>query len=152
MHDAGRILNPMIVEGQIYGSVVHGMAGAMFEEMAYSEDGAFLAGTFMDYLCPTAAEAPELTIGHVENPTPMSLTGAKGVGESSSETAPAVIASAVADALRPLGVEIDALPLTPSKIWELMRAARERAGNGDGAAGGGGATNGGSAAGNGGAS
>ena len=90
MHDAGRILNPLIVEGQIYGAVLHGVAGAMFEEMTYGEDGAFLAGTFMDYLCPTAMEAPELTIGHVENPTPMSLTGAKGVGESSSETAPAV--------------------------------------------------------------
>jgi 2-furoyl-CoA dehydrogenase large subunit len=102
----------------------------MFEEMTYGEDGAFLAGTFMDYLCPTAMEAPELTIGHVENPTPMSLTGAKGVGESSSETAPAALAGAVADALRPLGVEILELPLTPSKIWSLIRAAAAGSGNG----------------------
>jgi 2-furoyl-CoA dehydrogenase large subunit len=130
MHDAGRVLNPLIVEGQIYGAVMHGVAGAMFEEMTYGEDGAFLAGTFMDYLCPTAMEAPELTIGHVENPTPMSLPGAWGVGESSSVTAPGVFGGAVADALRPLGVEILELPLTPSKIWSLMRAAAPRSGNG----------------------
>ncbi|HZU05754.1 MAG TPA: xanthine dehydrogenase family protein molybdopterin-binding subunit [Chloroflexota bacterium] len=130
MHDAGRILNPMIVEGQIWGAVLHGMAGALFEEMVYDENGAFLAGTFMDYLCPTAMEAPPLTIGHVEYPTPASLTGAKGVGESSSETAPAAIANAVADALKPLGIEINSLPLTPSKIWALLRAAEARAGHG----------------------
>lgn len=126
MHDAGRILNPMLVEGQIWGAVLHGLAGAMYEELVYDENGAFLSGTFMDYLCPTAMEAPPLTIGHVEYPTPASLTGAKGVGESSSETAPAAIANAVADALKPLGIEITSLPITPSKVWALLREARAR--------------------------
>ncbi|MBI3076881.1 MAG: xanthine dehydrogenase family protein molybdopterin-binding subunit [Deltaproteobacteria bacterium] len=130
VHDCGTILNPMIVEGQVYGGVVHGLGGALYEEMAYDENGQYLAATFMDYLCPTAMESPKLEIGHVVSPSPLTVLGSKGCGESSSMTTPAVIANAVEDALAPLGISINELPLTPDKIWRWIRAARERAGRG----------------------
>ena len=123
-HDAGTILNPKLIDGQIQGGVLHGIGGAIFEEMAYGPDGQFLAASFMDYLCPTAAESPEITIGHMAIPSPFTALGSKGCGESSSMTAPAAIANAVADALAPLGVKVTALPLTPEKVWRLIREAR----------------------------
>jgi 2-furoyl-CoA dehydrogenase large subunit len=125
VHDAGTIINPLIVEGQIYGGALHGLGGALFEELAYDDDGQLLTGTFMDYLVPTAAEAPVIDIAHVVSPSPLTTLGSKGLGESSSMTVPAVIANAVSDALAPLGVRISALPMTPSRLWEAMRRARE---------------------------
>jgi 2-furoyl-CoA dehydrogenase large subunit len=124
VHDAGTIINPKIVEGQIYGGALHGIAGALFEEQVYDEDGQCLTATLVDYECPYSTEAPKLDIGHVETPSPLTPLGSKGAGESSSETAPACIANAVADALAPLGVSIRELPLTPRKVWELMEAAK----------------------------
>jgi len=124
VHDAGTIINPMIAEGQIYGGALHGLGGALYEELAYSEDGQLLTGTFMDYLVPTASEAPVIEIAHVESPSPLTPLGSKGLGESSSMTVPAVIANAVSDALAPLGVRITELPMTPSRLWELIQAAR----------------------------
>jgi 2-furoyl-CoA dehydrogenase large subunit len=123
VHDAGTILNPKIMEGQIYGGALHGIAGALYEEMVYDEQGQMLTATLMDYECPFAAEAPKLEIGHVESPSPFTPLGSKGAGESSTETAPACIGNAVADALAPLGVRINELPLTPRKVWELMQQA-----------------------------
>jgi CO/xanthine dehydrogenase Mo-binding subunit len=87
-----------------------------------------LTATLMDYECPFAAEAPKLEIGHVESPSPFTPLGSKGAGESSTETAPACIANAVADALAPLGVRINELPLTPRKVWELMQQAAGKGG------------------------
>jgi 2-furoyl-CoA dehydrogenase large subunit len=127
VHDAGTIINPKILEGQIYGGLLHGLAGAMYEEMVYSEDGQFLAGSFMDYVCPTAAEAPKLEIGHVTTPSPITPLGCKGAGESSSETAPAAIGNAVADALAPLGIRVTELPLTPKRVWSLLHESKVRA-------------------------
>jgi len=124
VHDAGTIINPMIVEGQIYGGALHGLGGALYEELSYDEDGQPLAGTFMDYLVPTAGEAPELVIEHVVSPSPLTTLGSKGLGESSSMTVPAVIANAVSDALAPLGIRITELPITPSRLWALIRQAR----------------------------
>ncbi len=121
VHDAGRIVNPMTAEGQALGSILHGLGEALYEEMPYDEGGQPLAGTFMDYLCPTAAEAPSVEIAHVETPSPFTPLGTKGLGEGSAETAPVVIANAVADALAPLGVEIRELPLTPLRVWSLLR-------------------------------
>ncbi len=125
VHDAGTIINPMIAEGQIYGGALHGLGGALFEEMAYDDSGQPLAGTFMDYLVPTASEAPEIEIDHVISPSPLTTLGSKGLGESSSMTVPAVIANAVTDALSPLGVKITELPMTPSTLWRLMADARK---------------------------
>jgi 2-furoyl-CoA dehydrogenase large subunit len=125
VHDAGTIINPMIAEGQIYGGALHGLGGALYEELAYDEDGQFLTATFMDYLVPTASEAPTIDIAHVVSPSPLTPLGSKGLGESSSMTVPAVIANAVSDALAPLGVRINELPMTPDRLWRLIRDARK---------------------------
>src|SRR5213594_2390240 len=125
VHDAGTIINPMIAEGQIYGGALHGLGGALYEELKYDDDGQFLTGTFMDYLVPTAMEAPaEIEIAHVVSPSPLTPLGSKGLGESSSMTVPAVIANAVSDALRPLGIRITELPMTPSNLWAMIRNAQ----------------------------
>ena len=126
VHDAGTIINPKIVEGQIYGGALHGIAGALWEEQVYDDNGQCLTATLVDYEAPFATEAPKLDIGHIETPSPLTPLGSKGAGESSSETAPACIANAVADALKPLGIEVMELPLTPRKCWELIQEARRR--------------------------
>ncbi len=125
VHDAGTIINPMIAEGQIYGGALHGLGGALYEELLYDEQGQLLTGTFMDYLVPTASEAPVIDIAHVCSPSPFTTLGSKGLGESSSMTVPAVLANAVSDALAPIGVRINELPITPTRLWARIRRARE---------------------------
>jgi 2-furoyl-CoA dehydrogenase large subunit len=124
VHDCGTVVNPQRVEGQVYGGVLHGIGGALYEDLAYDENGQFLAGSFMDYLCPTAMEAPVLEIAHVPVPSPFSTLGTKGCGEGSAMTAPAVLANAVNDALAPMGVRIHDLPLSPYRVWQAMENAR----------------------------
>ncbi|HUI96711.1 MAG TPA: molybdopterin cofactor-binding domain-containing protein [Xanthobacteraceae bacterium] len=116
VHDVGRQMNPLIVEGQVHGGFAHGLGAALMEELAYDARGNFLAGTFADYLCPTAVEVPPLVIGHVETPSPMNALGAKGMGDGSSMLTPAAIANAVADAL---GRDDITLPLTLQRVWAL---------------------------------
>lgn len=128
VHDAGTIINPLIAEGQIYGGALHGLGGALYEELEYDAAGQLLTGSFMDYLVPTAAEAPVIDIAHVVSPSPLTPLGSKGLGESSSMTVPAVIAGAVSDALAPLGVRITELPMTPTRLWTLIERARGAAG------------------------
>lgn len=121
VHDAGTILNPTLLEGQVHGALAHAVGGAMFEEMRYSETGQPTA-TFMDYLCPTTAEtAYRLTSDHLETPSPLTRLGAKGCGEGSCMSLPVAIANAVADALAPAGVDITSLPLHGDVIHELLR-------------------------------
>ena len=117
VHDAGRLLNPLIVEGQVRGGFAHGVGAALFERIVYDEDGNLLTGTFMDYLCPTAADVPSLRMGHLETPSPFTALGAKGLGEGTTMSAPVAIANAVADAL---GTDAVELPLTPGRVWELL--------------------------------
>jgi 2-furoyl-CoA dehydrogenase large subunit len=124
VHDAGTVINPMIAEGQIYGGALHGLGGALFEELQYDDAGQLLTGTFMDYLVPTASEAPVIDIAHVVSPSPLTPLGSKGLGESSSMTVPAVIANAVSDALAPLGLGITELPMSPTRLWALIEGAR----------------------------
>jgi 2-furoyl-CoA dehydrogenase large subunit len=124
VHDSGTILNPMLVEGQVMGSITHGLGGALYEEMAYDENGQCLTASFQDYLCPTAMEVPKITIGHVESPSPFTALGSKGIGEASCMSVPAAIGNAIADALAPLGIEISDLPLTPNKIWQMIQEAK----------------------------
>src|SRR5690348_16631953 len=100
MHDAGRILDATIADGQIRGSFAQGVAAALYEEFAYNEEGAFLTGTFADYLVPTVSEIPELEILHYESPSPLTPLGAKGLAEGNCMSTPACIANAIADALR----------------------------------------------------
>jgi 2-furoyl-CoA dehydrogenase large subunit len=116
VHDVGRQLNPLLVEGQARGGFAHGLGAALMEELVYDEQGQFLSGTFADYLCPTAVEVPPITIGHVETPSPMNVLGAKGMGDGSSMLTPAAIANAMADAL---GRDDIVLPLTRQRVWSL---------------------------------
>src|SRR5947209_7541041 len=122
IHDAGRLLNPKLAEGQILGGVAHGLGMALFEEMVYDEQGQLLNGSFVDYLCPTAGEMPSVIIAHKETLSPLTPLGAKGLGEGNSMSVGAAIANAVADAL---GVEPTVLPLSPTRVWNLIRQARE---------------------------
>ncbi len=128
VHDAGTILNPMIVEGQIYGAAAHGIGGTFLEEFHYNEDGQLVTGSFMDYLCLTATESPRLTIDHIETPSPFSLLGAKGLGEGNSMSAPAALANAVADAIKPVGLRVTELPITPSGLFSAIHEHTEEAG------------------------
>lgn len=125
IHDSGRILNPMLVDGQIYGATAHGIGGAFFEEFSYNEDGQLTTGTFVDYLCPTATETPRLNIDHLETPSPFSMLGAKGVGEGNSMSAPAALANAVADAMKPVGLRITELPITPGRLFSAIHEQGE---------------------------
>ena len=125
VHDCGRMLNPMIVDGQIHGGVAHGLGGALYEEHIYDEKGQYLTATFMDYPPPYATEIPEMEVAHLESPSPFTPLGAKGMGEGGSMPVPALIANAVEDALAPLGVKVDRLPLTPGRVWGLMREAKQ---------------------------
>lgn len=116
-HDAGRLLNPALVDGQIRGGFTQGLGAALMEEFAYGEDGSFLSGTFADYLVPTAPEVIEPMILHMETPSPFTPLGAKGVGEGNNMSTPVCIANAVADALARSDIR---LPLTPSKVRTLI--------------------------------
>jgi len=121
--DCGPMINPSVVEGQIAGGTVQGIGGVLTEHLAYDPDGNPLATTFLDYLVPTAAEAPTIEFGHVETMGP-GPGGFKGVGEGGAIGAPAAVANAVADALAPLGVRITDLPLGPARIRALVEDAR----------------------------
>ena len=117
MHDAGRILNPMIADGQMRGAFAQGIAAALFEEFTYNEEGAFLTGTFADYLVPTVSEIPSVEMLHQETPSPLTPLGAKGLAEGNCMSVPACVANAIADAL---GVKDVQVPATPRRIHALI--------------------------------
>jgi carbon-monoxide dehydrogenase large subunit len=117
--DCGPMINPNVVEGQIAGGAVQGIGGVLYEHFAYDEDGNPVTSTFMDYLLPTATEIPVIEFGHIETPSP-GPGGHKGVGEGGAIGAPPAVINAVADALSPFGVTVTRLPLTPSRIVELL--------------------------------
>jgi aerobic carbon-monoxide dehydrogenase large subunit len=116
VEDCGPVINPMIVEGQIHGAVAQGIGEALGERLVYDESGQLVTGTLMDYALPTAAALPAFTIGHLETPSPLTPGGYKGMGEGGTIGAPAAVANAVADALKPLGVPVTALPILPDAI------------------------------------
>jgi 2-furoyl-CoA dehydrogenase large subunit len=118
MHDAGTILNPLLANGQIYGAFAQGVAAALYEEFVTNEEGAFLTGTFADYLVPTVSEIPPVELLHQETPSPFTPLGAKGLAEGNCMSVPACVANAVADALGVANVE---LPATPKRIHALMK-------------------------------
>jgi aerobic carbon-monoxide dehydrogenase large subunit len=119
--DCGNIINPMIVEGQIHGGLTMGMAPALFEEISYDESGNIQGGSFMDYLLPTAMETPRWETDKTVTPSPHHPLGAKGVGESATVGAPPAIANAVVDALSHLGVRHIDIPITPEKVWNILK-------------------------------
>jgi carbon-monoxide dehydrogenase large subunit len=119
--DCGTRINPMIVEGQIHGGLTMGMAPALLEQITYDADGNNLTGTFMEYLLPTAVETPKWEIGETVTPSPHHPIGAKGVGESATVGAPPAVANAVVDALWHLGVRHIDIPITPPKLWAILK-------------------------------
>jgi len=126
VHDCGFVMNPMMVEGQLHGGIVQGIGGALYENLVYDDSGQLLTTTFMDYPIPTSMEVPRIEVASHETKSPFTPYGTKGVGESGPVGAPSVLISAVEDALSSLGVKITELPLTPNKVWELIRDAKRR--------------------------
>jgi len=123
--DCGRIINPMTVRGQVIGSLVQGLGGALLEDLRYDEDGQFLTGSLADYLLPAAGDFPNLrAIVTDAFPSPINPLGAKGAGEGGIISAGGIVANAVANALAAFAVEPRELPLTPQRVWEMVEAGR----------------------------
>jgi carbon-monoxide dehydrogenase large subunit len=128
VEDTGRMINPLIVEGQVHGAIAQGIGGAIFEHVVYDETGQLLTGTLMDYALPTAGMIPSLETDHIEEPAG-NLIGVRGVGEGGTLGPAAVLANAVADALAPLGIETNQLPLTPGRLWAASARASGKSEN-----------------------
>lgn len=123
--DAGRVLNPAMVEGQVLGGFAQGFGEAMLEAVHYDEDGQLLTGSFMDYAMPRAADLPTVSLRKLETPSPLNTLGAKGVGEAGTIGAPAVLLNAAIDALSPLGVDDLTMPLTAHRLWTAIETAKQ---------------------------
>jgi carbon-monoxide dehydrogenase large subunit len=119
-HDCGRVINPLVVDGQVIGGVAHGVGNALFERMVYDENAQPLSTNFGEYLLPLATDVPRVDLVHLETPSPLNPLGIKGAGEGGTIPAIAAIASAVENALAPFGVHIDEVPITPQRIVELL--------------------------------
>src|SRR5262245_37165086 len=122
VEDTGRVINPMIVEGQVHGAIAQGIGGALFEHLVYDADGQLITGSFMDYALPAATMLPAFELDHLEEPAD-NLLGVRGVGEGGTLGPAAVLAGAVADAL---GIETNELPLTSARVWETLTRLRRR--------------------------
>jgi CO/xanthine dehydrogenase Mo-binding subunit len=122
-HDCGRVINPLIVEGQIHGGVALGICNAFYEQLVFDDNGQLLNASFMDYLLPTATDVPSIETIHMETPSPFNPLGVKGVGEAGAIPVGALFAQAIEDALAGTGVEILEMPLSPNRVYELMRQA-----------------------------
>ncbi|HLI58978.1 MAG TPA: molybdopterin cofactor-binding domain-containing protein [Solirubrobacteraceae bacterium] len=119
--DCGNPINPMLIEGQIHGGVVHGIGQALYERVQYDAEGQLVTGTFVDYALPTAAEIPSFETDRTVTPSPVNSMGVKGVGEAGTIAASAAVTNAVIDAIRPLGVDYINMPLSPMRVWEAIR-------------------------------
>ena len=124
-HDCGTVINPKIVRGMTIGGIAHGIGAALYEEFAYSSDGLLMTQSFMDYLLPSSHEVPPVEIVHHETPSPHTVFGQKGSGESGYLGAPAAVASAVNDAVRPLGIVVNSLPIKVARLGDMIAEARE---------------------------
>ncbi len=124
VHDCGRIINPMIVDGQVVGAVAHGIGATLYEWMRFDDSGQPQTVTYGDYLLPSTDTVPPIEVIHMESPTPLNPLGVKGAAESGTIAAPAAIVSAIDDALRPFGVRVRDLPVTPERLLALIRAGR----------------------------
>jgi carbon-monoxide dehydrogenase large subunit len=128
--DVGKVINPMIVEGQIMGGIVQGVGQALWEQGVYDEGGQLLTGSMMEYALPHAESFPKFEIGRIETPSPHNPLGVKGAGEMGTIAATVTVANAVMDALAPLGIRHLEMPLTPEKIWSAMSGVgREKPGS-----------------------
>jgi carbon-monoxide dehydrogenase large subunit len=127
VEDGGTLVNPMVVDGQIYGGVAQGVGTALYEEMAFDRQGQPLASTLSDYMIPGPTEVPAVRILHMETPSPLTVFGVKGIGEGGAIAPPAAIANAINDALAPLGVEITESPISPRRLLAAIAAAQSGA-------------------------
>ena len=125
--DCGRLVNPLIVEGQVHGGAAQGVGAALYEQVVYDDQGQIQTASLADYLVPSACEIPEMQVVHLETESPTTLGGFRGMGEGGTIGAPAAVANAVADALSPLGIEIKELPMTPERLFHLLQAAHKPA-------------------------
>jgi CO/xanthine dehydrogenase Mo-binding subunit len=121
VHDCGRVINPLILDGQIHGGVAQGIGNAFYEQIVYDEEGQLLSGSFMDYLLPTALDVPRIEVGHETTLSPLNPMGVKGAGEAGAIPTGPLFAQAVEDALGMPGLEILEIPLSPGRLWELVR-------------------------------
>ena len=126
--DCGPAINPMLIEGQVHGGIVHAIGQALYEQIVYDEDGQLVTGTFVDYALPTAAEVPSFETDRTETPSPVNSLGVKGIGEAGTIAATPAVTAAVLDALQPLGVDWIDMPLTPMRVWQAIHGG----GNGGG--------------------
>jgi carbon-monoxide dehydrogenase large subunit len=124
--DCGRLVNPLIVDGQVHGGVAQGIGAALYEEVVYDAQGQITTASLVDYVVPSACEIPPMQVMHLESYSPTTLGGFRGMGEGGTIGAPAAVANALADALSPLGIEINELPATPERLFRLIEAARGR--------------------------
>jgi aerobic carbon-monoxide dehydrogenase large subunit len=124
--DCGPAINPMLIDGQVHGGIVHAIGQALYEQVVYDEDGQLVTGTFVDYALPTAAELPSFETDRTETPTPTNTLGVKGVGEAGTIAASPAVTGAVMDALRPLGVDWIDMPLTPLRVWQAIEEGGAR--------------------------
>jgi carbon-monoxide dehydrogenase large subunit len=122
--DCGTVINPQIVDGQVHGGVAQGIASALYEEAVYDDGGNLLTSSMMNYLVPSAAELPSFVIDRTVTPSSTNPMGVKGIGEAGTIGAPAAVMNAVADALRPLGVNHIDMPASPENVWRAIRSAR----------------------------
>jgi aerobic carbon-monoxide dehydrogenase large subunit len=123
-HDCGKLINPMLVDGQVRGGVVHGIGNALFERMIYDEAGQPLTTNYADYLLPTAPEIPRIEIIHIESPSPLNPIGVKGAGEGGTIPAAACVIAAIENALTPFNIRVTEHPVSPARIRELIRTAQ----------------------------
>ena len=130
VHDCGRVLNPTLVEGQVHGGVAQGIGNAFYEQLVFDDAGQLLNGSFMDFLLPTALDVPPIEVGHCETPSPLNPLGTKGAGEAGAIPVGALFAQAVEDALELPGFEICEIPLSPNRLFELVREHEARRGSG----------------------
>ncbi|MFQ5948631.1 MAG: molybdopterin cofactor-binding domain-containing protein, partial [Acidimicrobiia bacterium] len=124
VHDCGKVINPLILDGQIHGGVAQGLGNAFYEQLVYDETGQLLNASFMDFLLPTALDVPRIETGHQETPSPLNPLGIKGAGEAGAIPVAPLFAQAVEDALGDPRFEIREIPLSPSRLWELWRQHR----------------------------
>ncbi len=127
VEDCGVMINPLIVDGQVHGGTVQGIGGAMLEHLVYDENGQLLAQTLMEYLLPSALDVPTIEVHHLQTPSSFTLGGFKGMGEGGAIAPLPALANAVSDALAPLGISIDTLPLSPDRIYRLIEQRQAQA-------------------------
>jgi carbon-monoxide dehydrogenase large subunit len=123
--DVGKVVNPLIVEGQVHGGIVQGIAQALYEEAVYDDDGNLLTTTLADYLVPSAADVPTITTDRTETPATTNPLGVKGVGEAGTIASTPAVVNAIVDALRPMGINDVPMPCTPEHVWRAIQAARD---------------------------